>query len=181
VQEFIKWTLDSIREEGSSLSWLEESRFEWTATIGQVLKQILSGKTIVLVTDENRKWFAHYIITALNKPSTDRPMISLVSIDNIYPSYGMVDGDAIDMLDDMLALSYKDDYIYWYIGRGNDNRANLPKRYDRSYLWLMDEDYQNAFSMRSYDPLLDIKLLQLYRLFDKSLNAVLFGEVNIDE
>ena len=46
-------------------------------------------------------------------------------------------------------------------------------------MWIMDENYPNALSMRSYDPLIDIKLLQLYRLFDKTLSAVLFGEIDV--
>ncbi|MCJ7766137.1 MAG: HobA family DNA replication regulator [Thiovulaceae bacterium] len=181
MQAFIKWTLDSIRDEGAMLSWLEESRFEWTATVAQALNQILSGKSIVLVTDENRQWFGNYIVNAINKASTDRPMISIVRIESLHPNYSTISGDALDMFDDMLSLSYKDEYFFWYIGRGNDKASYLPKSQDRSFLWLMDEDYQNAFTMRSYDPLLDIKLLQLYRQFDKSLNAVLFGEVKIDE
>ena len=163
------------------LSWLEESRFEWTATVAQALNQIIAGKSIVLVTDENRQWFGNYIINAINKASTDRPLISIVRIESLHPNYSMISGDALDMLEDMLSLAYKDEYFFWYIGRGNDKAADLPKSHDRSFLWLMDEDYQNAFTMRSYDPLLDIKLLQLYRQFDKSLNAVLFGEINADD
>jgi len=181
VQAFIKWTLDSIRDEGAMLSWLEESRFEWTATIAQALKQVIAGKSIVLVTDEGRQWFGNYIVNAINKASTDRPMISLVCIDSLHPNYSTMNSDTLDMLDDMLSLAYKDEYFYWYIGRGNDKASDLPKSHDRSFLWLLDEDYQNAFTMRSYDPILDIKLLQLYRQFDKSLNAVLFGEVGIDD
>jgi len=181
VQAFIKWTLDSIRDEGAMLSWLEESRFEWTATMAQALKQIIAGKSIIVVTDESRQWFGHYIVNTLNKATTERPMISVTRIESLYPNYTSINTDTLDMLEDMLSLSYKDDYFFWYIGRGNDKASDLPKNQDKSFLWLMDEDYQNAFTMRSYDPLLDIKLLQLYREFDKSLNAVLFGEVNVEE
>ena len=181
MQAFIKWTLDSIRDEGAMLSWLEESRFEWTATIAQALKQIIAGKSIVIVTDADRQWFGHYIVNTINKATTERPMISVARIENLYPNYNSVTADTLDMLEDMLSLSYKDDYFFWYIGRGNDKAADLPKNFDRSFLWLMDEEYQNAYTMRSYDPLLDIKLLQLYRQFDKSLNAVLFGEVHVEE
>ena len=163
------------------LSWLEESRFEWTATIAQALKQIIAGKSVVIVTDADRQWFGHYIVNTINKATTERPMISVARIESLYPNYNTVTADTLDMLEDMLSLSYKDDYFFWYIGRGNDKAADLPKNLDRSFLWLMDEEYQNAYTMRSYDPLLDIKLLQLYRQFDKSLNAVLFGEVNVDE
>lgn len=181
MQAFIKWTLDSIRDEGSMLSWLEESRFEWTATIAQALKQITDGKSVVVVTDNDRQWFGHYIVNTINKASTDRPMISFARMESLYPNYNTINSDTLEMLEDMLSLSYKGDYFFWYIGRGNDKAADLPKNHDRSFLWLIDEEYQNAYTMRSYDPLLDIKLLQLYRQFDKSLNAVLFGEVNVEE
>ena len=43
---------------------------------------------------------------------------------------------------------------------------------------MFDEDFNNAFTLKSYDKTLDIKLLQLYRLFDSSLNATMFGEVD---
>ena len=33
--------------------------------------------------------------------------------------------------------------------------------------------------MKSYDSLLDVKLLQLFKLFNLSLSAVLFGEVDV--
>ena len=181
MQAFIKWTLDTIRDEGAALSWLEESRFEWTATIAQALRQIIAGKTVVIVTDNNREWFAHYIVNSINKTMIERPMISVVRMESIYPTYDNASSNALEMLEDMLSLSYKDEYFFWYIGRGNDKASDLPKNHDSSFLWLMDEEYQNAFSMRSYDPLLDIKMLQLYRQFDKSLNAVLFGEVNVEE
>ena len=181
MQAFIKWTLDSIRDEGAMLSWLEESRFAWTATTAQALKQIIAGKTLIIVTDYERQWFGHYITNSINKATTDRPMISVVRIESIYPAYENISGDMLDMLEDMLSLAYKDDYFFWYIGKGNAKAADLPKNQDRSFLWLMDEEYQNAFTLRSYDPILDIKMLQLYRQFDKSLNAVLFGEVNVEE
>ena len=56
MQEFAQWSLDTLREEGASLSWLEESRFDWATTTSLALEQILSGKTIVLITDNSRKW-----------------------------------------------------------------------------------------------------------------------------
>ena len=38
---------------------------------------------------------------------------------------------------------------------------------------------QNSFTFRSDDEELDIKLIQLLMLFDKSIDAILFGEVDI--
>ncbi len=179
MQSFEKWTLDAIRSDGASLSWLEEYRFEWTTIVELAISQIMEGKTIVLITDRERKWFESYITSSLNKLSPDRPIIPIVSIDSIYPHYDDISGaKMIDMLDDMLSITYKEDYFFWYIGKGEDKRVDIAKRKDNSLLWIFDEDFQNAFTMKSYDSQLDIKLLQLFTLFNISLNAVLFGEVD---
>jgi hypothetical protein len=181
LQQFSKWTLETIRSEGAMLNWLEELRFQWTATVAQAVAQIVEGKTVVLITDHDRKWFEHYITSTYNKPSLDRPMTPLISLDQLYPHYDHITGgEMIDMLDGMLEISFKSDYFFWYIGKGDDRRADIAKRSDDSLLWLMDEDFQNAMPLRSYDEQIDIKLVQLYRLFDKTLSAALFGEVDVD-
>jgi len=177
--DFAQWTLDAIREEGGSLSWLEEHRFEWSKTTAFALEQVLSGKTIILITDEKRKWLEQYLLTSLNTASLERPLIPIISIDNLCVHYNSVSGgEMIDVVDDMISLSYKEDYFFWYIGKGDDKRSDIAKRKDNSYFWMFDEDFNNAFTLKSYDKTLDIKLLQLYRLFDSSLNATMFGEVD---
>lgn len=181
MQTFMKWMLETIRSEGASFNWVEENRFEWTASTMLAVSQIIEGKTIVLVTDSRRKWFQYYITTAINQLSNNRPMIPLASLDRLYPEFDeMTSGDAMDMLTDMLDLSFSGAYFFWYVGKGNDPRSEIAKRSDSSCLWLLDEDFGHAMKLRSYDPYLDIKLMQLYRLFDLSLNAVLFGEVDTD-
>jgi len=179
MPDFAQWSLDAIREEGGSLSWLEEHRFEWSKTTAYALEQILNGKTIILITDEKRKWFENYILSSINSLILERPLIPIISIDNLYTHYNNVSGgEMIDIIDDMISLSYKNDYFFWYIGKGDDKRSDIAKRKDESYFWIFDEDFNNAFTLKSYDPVLDIKLLQLYRLFDASLNATMFGEVD---
>ena len=180
MQDFAQWSLDTIREEDGSLSWLEEQRFDWATTTSQALDQILNGKTIILITDEKRKWLETYILTSLNSATLDRPLLPIVSMDSIYSHYNSINGgEMIDILDDMISISYKDDYFFWYIGKGDDKRADIAKRRDSSYFWIFDEDFHNAFTLKSYDQTLDIKLLQLFRLFDASLNATMFGEVDV--
>ena len=180
MQDFAQWSLDTIREEGGSLSWLEEQRFDWTTTTSHALEQILNGKTIILITDEKRKWFEQYIVSSLNSASLDRPLLPIVSIDSIYTHYNHINGgEMIDILDDMISISYKDNYFFWYIGGGDDKRSDIAKRKDNSYFWIFDEDFHNAFTLKSYDKKLDIKLLQLFGLFDASLNATMFGEVDV--
>ena len=180
MSDFAQWSLDAIREEGGCFSWLEEQRFDWTTKTSQALEQILNGKTIILITDEKRKWLENYILSFLNSSQIDRPLLPILSIDSIYKHYDNINGgEMIDVVEDMITLSHRDEYFFWYIGRGDDKRADIAKRKDTSYFWIFDEDYMNAFTLRSYDKSLDIKLLQLYRLFNASLNAAMFGEVDV--
>ncbi len=180
MPDFAQWSLDAIREEGGSLSWLEEQRFDWTITTSHALEQILEGKTIILITDEKRKWFESYILSSINSELSSRPLIPIISIDSLYTHYNSVNsGEKIDVLDDMISLAYKDNYLFFYIGRGDNKRADIAKRRDNSCFCIFDEDYHNAFKMNSYDSHLDIKLLQLYKLFNASLNAAMFGEVDV--
>ena len=182
MQKFLKWTLESIREDGAQLSWLEELRFEFSATIAQAINQIIVGKTMVVITDNDRKWFETYILSSMNKALNERPMIPVVSIDAIYPAYdSIVGGELIEMLEDMLQLSFGDEFFFFYIGKGNDVRSDIAKRSPDSLLWLMDEEFSNSMPLHSYDELIDIKLLQLFRQFDKTLSSVLFGEVDVEE
>ncbi|MDF1874367.1 HobA family DNA replication regulator [Sulfurimonas sp. SAG-AH-194-I05] len=180
MPDFAQWSLDAIRDEDGALSWLEEQRFNWATTSSSALSEILEGKTIILITDEKRKWFENYILTSINSDKIDRPLLPIVSIDSIYKHYNHITGgEMIDVLDDMISLSYKDNYIFWYIGGGDDKRADIAKRKETSYFWVFDEEFHNAFTLKSYDSHLDIKLLQLYRLFNASLNAAMFGEVDV--
>jgi len=161
------------------LHWLEELRFDWTAITAQAINQILQGKTVVLITDHKRKWFEHYIISSINQMTLERPMIPIVSLDAIYPGFDMLSGsDSVQMVEDLLELSYKGDFFFWYIGKGDDIRSDIAKRSNESYLWIMDENFHNALVLRSYDKMIDIKLLQLFRQFDLALSAMLFGEVS---
>ena len=181
MTNFDSWTLETIRSEGAILSWLEESRFEWLPATQNAITQILDSKTIILIIDKEYIWLDAYITSSLNKPSHARPLIPIVSIDALYPQYSeVIGGEMIDMFEDMLSLSYKDEYFFWYIGRGECKRSDIAKRSDKSYLWIMDENFQNAMTLKSYDKHLDIKLLQLYKLFDQSLSAILFGETDFD-
>jgi hypothetical protein len=79
----------------------------------------------------------------------------------------------------MLSIAFGDRFIYWYIGRGDDARARAPKKERESFLWLMDEEAPNGFFLRSADHLLDVKLMHLARLLNKTIDAAMFGEINL--
>jgi hypothetical protein len=177
--DFAQWSLDAIREEGGSLSWLEELRFEWSKTTAYAIKQILKGKTIVLIVEEKHNWLENYILSSINSAKLERPLIPIISIDDIYKHFNSVNGgEMLEIVDDMISISFKEEYFFWYIGKGDDKRSDIAKRKDSSYFWIFDEEFNNAFTLKSYDTDLDIKLLQLYKLFDSSLNAAMFGEVD---
>jgi len=179
-EAFAHWSLDAIRDEGACLSWLEEQRFEWVSPTANAIEDITNGKTIILVTDKERKWLERYILSNINKIPLQRPPISIVSIYDIFLDYNELEkNDSFDMLSDMIKLTYQDNYFFWYIGRGDDKRADLPKTKDDTYFWILDENYLNSFKLNSYDKDLDIKLIQLFKLFNASLEAVMFGEIDV--
>ena len=79
----------------------------------------------------------------------------------------------------MLSLAFPNDYMFFYVGKGNDPRAQIAKTKHDSLMWLFDDTAQNSFTLNSKDEELDIKLIQLLTLFDKSIDAILFSEVDI--
>jgi hypothetical protein len=181
MQNLLRWTLDAIRDDEADMSWMEERRFDWVPVIQNGLSHVLNGRTIILVTDYDRKWFSQYVINSLNTATTDRPLIPIMDIETIYPHFdGIRTAEQFQMLEDMLSLSFSGGYFFWYVGKASDKRREIASREDDNFLWVFDEHVQNAFTLHSYDKLLDIKLLHLYRLFEKTLGASLFGEIDLE-
>lgn len=179
--EFDKWTLNAIRYDDSFMNWIEERRYEWLPLASLALQKIVNGSSIVIITDKEREWFGKYIIDSINKPIKNRPFIPTFVLKDMFSFVDSIKKDEdIELLYDTLNLSFKDDYFFWYIGRGDSSRAMIAKRREDSFLWIMDEQMQNSFYLKSYDDLLDLKLFQLFRLFDKSLDAAIFGEVELN-
>ncbi len=178
-QSFDQWTLQTIRYDKSMMNWLEERRYEWIPLAAEALQRIVGGSSVLLLTDDERDWYAHYILTTLNKSIKNRPFIPIYDLKSLFPSVRRaMNKDELDMLFDMLDISFEDFFI-WYIGRTSAaNYVNIAKYREGNFLWIMDTDIQNNFTLKSYDELLDIKLLQLYRLFEKSLDAAIFGDVD---
>jgi len=181
MQELLKWTLDTIREDESCFSWMEEYRYEWAPLVKSAVSQSIEGKTVLILTDEHRKWFGKYIVNSVNDMQKNRPLLPFYqlseSFPNLHNNHGTQD---LQLLEDMLDISYPNGYYVWYIGRGDHPYTKLAFRGDESFLWILDEEVQNSFSLRGADTLLDIKLLQLFKLFDNTLSAVLFGDLDLD-
>ena len=181
MQELLDWTLKTIRKDGSMMSWMEEKRFEWVPLVSSMLQNLLSGQTIVIITDNDREWFGDYTLAKINENGKNRPMLPFVSIKTFFPNiHQLKTKEDIELLEDMFAQSFSNGYSFFYIGKSTDLKMQLAKRHDDSFMWVLDEHIQNSFYLSSGDEMLDIKLIQLFRLLDKSINAVLFAEVNID-
>jgi len=181
MQELLKWTLETIRSENSDFSWMEEYRSEWAPLVKSAVSQILEGKTVLLITDEHLIWFERYILNAVNNLRKNRPLLPIYSLKDSFPNLKSIHStQEIQLLEDMFDISYPNGYLIWYIGKGDHPYTKIAYRNEDSFLWILDEKVQNSFSFRSLDPLLDIKLLQLYKLFDATLSATLFGDLDLE-
>jgi len=180
MKELLAWTLETIRNEGSDFSWMEEYRYEWSPLVKSAILQILEGKTVLVVTDEQYQWFGRYIINSVNDLRKNRPLLPVYNLSECFPNLNAVKStQEIQLLEDMLDISYPNGYYIWYIGKGDHPYTKMAYRNEDSFLWIMDEEVQNSFFFRSSDPLLDIKLLQLYKLFDTTLSEAIFGDLEL--
>ena len=159
---------------------MEEYRYEWAPLVKNAVTQVVEGKTVLIVTDESHEWFGSYIVNAVNDMSKYRPLLPFYRLSDNFPQlYNIGSTEEIQLLEDMLDISYPNGYYIWYIGRGDHALTKLAYRHQENYLWVLDEEVQNSFALRSADPRLDIKLLQLYKLFDTTLSAALFGDFEL--
>lgn len=183
MQEFTNWTVKTIREDKYIGSWMEERKFDWIPIVAKTLINIIEkGKSVLIVTDDDRDWFSQYIFTKINSIKNNRPLLPFYDFKSmIKNTHKLTSDDDMELVKDMLDISFPSGYIFWYIGRGQSSKATLPKVSYNSFLWLFDEDAQNSFNLRSNDETLDMKLLQLYRLFDKTLEATLFSQIEVDK
>jgi hypothetical protein len=181
MRSLLDWTLNAIREENSDFSWMEERRYKWTPLVEHALQCMLAGQTVLLLTDPKRRWFEHYILNAINDTTRDRPFLSVQSMHGVFVDVqGINTHMKITLMEDMLDIAYSQGYFIWYIGDGGHPYAKLAYNKENNFLWLINEEIEEgSFLLRDSDPLMDIKLLQLYRLFDRSVDAVLHGQVEL--
>jgi hypothetical protein len=177
---FLKWTIDYVRDDTTNMSWIEERKFEWVPLTTNILKALFSGKTIIIITDEERDWLGKYILKYLNKPNKLRPFLPFFELSNLYPYTDKIDSnEQRELLYDMLYISSPNGFMFWYIGKSSNRKLDIVKRKEESFLWIFDDEVQNSFHLSSIDDELDFKLLQLIRLFDKSIDAVMFADIEL--
>jgi hypothetical protein len=181
MQKLLSWTLDTIRNEESGFSWMEEYRYDWAPLVKSATIKIIEGQTLLIVTDDENLWFGDYITSKINTVNNNRPFLPIYLLKSIFPNISTVaTAQDIELLEDMLDISYPNGYFIWYIGRGDHPHTKIVYRNDDNFIWMIDEEVQNSFPLRKSDTLIDIKLLQLYKLFDQTIDAALFGELDLD-
>lgn len=181
MQQFLKWTLEEIRRDGSMMSWMEEKRFEWVPLAASMLKNLLDGHTFIVLTDDDRAWFCHYMMRAVNTQHKNRPLIPFVSLHTLFPNLHQIKTkEDIELLENLMSQIFPSGYTFFYVGKNSDIKMQIAKRKDDSFMWVLDEHLQNSFYLQTSDDNLDIKLIQLFKLLDKSIDAVLFAEVTFD-
>ena len=181
MQEFTNWTVDTIRSDKLLGAWLEERKFDWLPLVSQTIINIIDkNKSVLIITDDEHDWFMRYILTNINKKKLSRPYFPFYAFNSFHSNIDNIKTENdIELIKDMLSISFPNGYFFWYIGKSQSKRANLAKFTSKPLLWIMDEELPNSFVLRSSDESLDMKLLQMYRLFDKTLSGVLFAEVDV--
>jgi len=181
MNSLLEWTLETIRKEDSSFSWMEECRYDWTPIVQNAVSKILEGQTVLILTDDARGWFAKYVASKMNNLANERPFIPLYTLKSMFPNLEkMKSTQELDLLEDMLSISYPSGYFIWYIGSADSSYTKFTFRNDENLLWIIDGDVPNSFYIRNGGLSLDIRLIQLFKLFNKTIDASLFSEIKLD-
>lgn len=181
MQDLSSWTLQALRHDASRPTWLEERKFEWIPLIKRALQRIFNGDSMILITDYDREWFMDYVIASINK-ANNRPYVPILSINALFPRLNKAHKDEteISLINDYLDNIFLQKYFFWYIGRNDTIQAKLVLSHEDCFLWIFDTHLQNSFVLQSTDSLVDIRLMQMYRIFNLTLEAVMFGHITLE-
>jgi hypothetical protein len=173
-----EFTLKYIREK--NLKWMEEKRLEWIPLISEFLSQVIEGKSVLIITDYKRKWLRDYILQKINNFQDFKPsFIPFFDLISFIPQIEYAKtNEHFDLIEDMLNITFNENYIFWYIGVETP-MLKFARRKENSFFWIMDMDLHKNFFLKSIDENLDLKLLHLTDLLNETLKAVIFGEVEL--
>ncbi len=183
MQEFLNWTIDTIRTDKLIGSWLEERKYDWTPLVAKNITSLLDkGRSVLIITDDEREWFSQYILTNINAPKNQRPLLPFYDFKSFTNQIKNIQTESdIELIKDMLNISFPKGYTFWYIGRSQSLKANIAKISKNSLLWIFDEEIPNSFTLRSDNEALDTQLLQMFRLYNKTLSAALYAQIDVDK
>ena len=67
MQEFLNWTVDTIRQDKIISPWLEEKKFEWTPLVSKNIINVLDKNfSVLIITDSDRDCFLNCILLNIN-------------------------------------------------------------------------------------------------------------------
>jgi len=172
-----RFVMDLIRKK--NYKWMEERRLDFVPLLSVFLNQILDAKNVLIVTDPQRKWYGDYLINKINNYNEFKPQFfPFFILENVVPQINTAKHpEQFDMIEDMLDVSFER-YIFWYIGQETP-LLKFTRRKPDSFYWIMDNDLSKNFYLKSTDPFLDNKLINLADIVNESLNAAVFAEVEI--
>lgn len=186
------WLKEAIIQEdnkGIMSGWLLEQRLGLASIFHRVLVHILNGGSLIMLTDSQRQWFSKYVTQNINLPSKTRPFFPIFEIESLgfmidmNLNYDNTPGRHFGAINKMLERSFDKNYMLWYVGK-KTIRGDFALSFmsNESFIWLIDGQDMPTKTIRlsSLDELLDYKLLQLYKLFEKALCATVFGQISLE-
>jgi len=175
MQDLHSWTLEVIRK--NSLDWIEPRREDWTPLLASKFALLLEGRPFLLFCDDERAWFLDYFMSRVNRGKS-RPHLPFFALSALYPPLKEIQSkEDMQLLGDMLNLAFPQGFVYFYIGSGKAEISYIAKNKNDSYMWLIDEQLQNGFTLNSKEDAISKCLIDMFSLFDKSIDAVIFDEV----
>jgi len=172
-----RFIIDLIRKK--KYSWLEERRLDLVPLLSIFLNEVLDGKSVLIITDEKRKWFAEHILEKINNFNELKPQLfPFFILENVVPQIKIANTEThFDMIEDMLNVAFED-YIFWYVG-SETPLLEFTRRKKNSLYFIFDNDNSYNFFLKSTDDFLDIKLLHLADIVKEALLKVVFSEVSL--
>jgi len=172
-----RFVIEIIRKK--NYKWMEERRIEFVPLLSVFLNQVLDGKSVFIITDNNRKWYGKFLLNKINNFNEFKPQFfPFYILEDIVPQITFAKHpEQFDMIEDMLNVSFEE-YIFWYIGQEGP-LLKFARRKADSFFWIMDNDLSKNFYLKSTDTFLDVKLVNLADIVNESLNAVIFNEVEL--
>lgn len=180
MQNINDWLLTTIREDekkGVMSGWIEEKRFLILPQMAQTIAHILQGGSVIILTDNMRKWFGEYIIHHINQPHKGRPFFPIMQITHLQDmisSNTQENTKSPKFIYNMLDM-ISSNYQFWYIGKKSIG-SNFAKEHGRGWYLIFDENE----ILKSTDEYLDYKLLILFKVFERALLAAMFNQISLD-
>lgn len=178
MTDFNTWILQRLRTENNAVAmdsgWLEVMRYKLHANFSSAIDFVVNGGTLLLCVDPEFLWLCDFVTE--NFTAQNRPFVPIFPLHKIFPRN--LTPENLPHVQDLLSVALKD-YAFWFIGHIGSARANLCLDHGRGFLWILDNELPNAFTLHSRDPMINFKLIQLCKIFEAALFGTIFGEISL--